>query len=559
MKVAPLFFSFCFLLAGGLHAQPDEVDMPEDAGVEDLSFSSDAEQYFSEELSLPGGEETAENIEKRLRATLKIDTSYEENGAWKVVFTFPKNVTFTEKSSEHSLYLHFNQNIDSKDLPRMEEKLGFLLKSISTGYNSLYLVTERNATFASEASGATFTLTLTPDYTVKPAPTPSLKTAYARLMMEKRHYVPALCEIFSLLEKKPCDKDVQVLLADTEGLLPLWKKQMQTFDSLQEQYPHDADLRLLAAEAKLPHTPFIQVGSQVQDTLMQATLFVFPVKGEAVLQSSPQNTLFGGMQYQLWDGYINSLVNTQGNLVSFQGVRNQGKVYLRNETDTGSRYSGSFYMQEGGVIGGGAEGSWLWPIVQGDFTVTADWHRPYWEVYEAYAYHGREDKALFNMNSTVNRRVTYSLGGGGRRVGIEGTPTGFTSALAQAQLFYFWSIKNPDIAFNYSFNAEYILYLNQKTGADGLPYNPVPYQSFEQHTFLIYFFYKLRHHWNFTLYGGGTFNRLGLNSPTSGASAIYRKPTPSGLEIELSVDQFPNTAAGGAIAIFYTAVLRARF
>jgi predicted Zn-dependent protease len=188
----------------------------------------DMEQYFKEELAFPEEEVVSSTIKRSLAAKLSIETSHEPAGVWKVVFTFPEPVVVEEKVSERSLLLRFNQSIDTPDLAKAEEPLAFLIKTASNGYNTLYLEGERNIQFHTQVSGAVFTLILQPDYTQQIPATTALKTAYARLLIEERHYSKALCALSSITKENPCDKGARQLFASAEGLIPLWKRQKQS-------------------------------------------------------------------------------------------------------------------------------------------------------------------------------------------------------------------------------------------------------------------------------------------------------------------------------------------
>jgi len=108
--------------------------------------------------------------------------------------------------------------------------------------------------------------------------------------------------------------------------------------------------------------------------------------------------------------------------------------------------------------------SGLLPWIQGEFSVELDWHKPYWGVFECLAFHGREDKALFGFSSQCNRYVAIQAKGGGHSVGISETQNGFSSYLANAEIFVNLNITNPIVALNYGFDAEYVQHQAEKQG-----------------------------------------------------------------------------------------------
>jgi len=188
-----------------------------------------------------------------------------------------------------------------------------------------------------------------------------------------------------------------------------------------------------------------------------------------------------------------------------------------------------------------------------------NWQRPRWEVFEALAFHGREDKVSLQINSVVNRRINWSIGSGGRRIGITNVPNGYTSILLATQFFFYCVNTNPSIAFNYTIDAEYVKQIKTKIGVSGQPYNPVPLTSFENHTLKFYLFYTWLNNFHLSCFGGETFNRLGTKDSTYGIDMKYVKPCPKGIEFELSAYKFPSITVQGAQAIFVTGTLSARF
>ena len=226
--------------------------------------------------------------------------------------------------------------------------------------------------------------------------------------------------------------------------------------------------------------------------------------------------------------------------------------------EMGVFFKGSLYDQKS-AFGFGLEYGQLFPFFQGTIRTELQWHRPEWEIFECLAFNGREDRFYSLMDSVYNRYVSWSLGGGVRRMGITGTPNGYISALATAGIFINLVIPNPILGINYSLDAEYVLRRKSKTGADGVRFFPVPYTSFENHTIKAYLIYIFRDRWYISAYGGETFNRIGLNDSTYGAELSYKKPVPCGWEAKISYDRFPSTIVSGATAEYLTGTLIFRF
>ncbi len=524
---------------------------------EHLTFSQDEQELFSEELLLPSYEPIFSQ-KTNPSAKVHILASYQNKGAWRLTFTFPQKVSFTTSSNGNTICIEFNQAIDSPDLQDIQEKLSFLLKGVFSGYHTLELVPQRQIDIRAVSSGCVFTLELIPCLNTSKEEKRLLQIATARLLVEERCFRAATCVLSELKKEYPEDENVLILLASLDGLLPKWQEEWRILKGLHERYPDDEDIYDLMYATYSPHSSYLLLERQLQKTVGLAIVQVNIAQAEAMVWNTVHNTLYLGTQWQLWDGHFNSIVNSQGNYVRFQGYRNQAAIYLRHDWSSGSELTGYFYAQKE-TVGAGLKAMTLWPAIQGNFFMLATWHRPYWALFETMAYQGREDLLYAGVNSEPTRYIDWEASLGTHRVGITGTSTAFTSVLANAEIFYYCTVGNPKVALNYGLDAEYVLHDITKTGVNGQPFNPVPYVSFEEHSFRAYFFYTWRKNWFFKLYGGETLNRLGLNAGTYGGSLKYVKPCPWGLDIELAFDHFPSTVVSGATALYYTGTITARF
>lgn len=529
-----------------------------------MESSSQLRDVFLQEMepgqrSQPTAQLIPETMIERDIPKVKIDVTMGDEGAWKLTFTFPQQVTFkkSEQPDNNALLLEFNQAIESPDFEHAQEQLAYIIKRFSTGYNKLYLIGKRAITYKTETADNVFVLGITPNYDIPAPDTLALRKARARLLAEERRYMAALRELYLLKEEYPDDKDVPILLASLEALLPRWQQGLQILEALNERYPRDDDVLKLMYEAYSPHAPFLLYQRQVQRTVTVAAVQVNRLQCEQILASDSDHVLYGGTLLQNYRGHVSGIVNSQGNIVGFLQSRAQGNLYLRNEWINGSHTTGLVYAQRG-CLGFGAEATHLVPATQGIFTMEIGYHRPYWAIFEALAYNGREDFARMFTSGVYNRRFYWSLDGTVHRVGITGTPNGFTSRIIDAEFFLNLFIPNPIIAFNYGINGEYISQIKTKMGVNG-PFQPVPYQTYENHSVRLYLYYTWRDRWYLTLYGGETYNRFGLHARTLGASLKYSKPYPCGWEIELSADRFPSTIIPGDTGEYFTGTIRGQF
>jgi len=514
-----------------------------------IESSIETGQYLSQPNTESPRLHTAEADNPSL---VNIEAISDEFGGATLIFHFPESVEFKYDVEDDNMYLEFNQSIDSKDLITVQDKVSSLIKRFANGYNTLYLVAKRPVYYLVASDDLTFYLNIIPNEEATQEMTRTAKIAFARLLVEKRAYRPAIETLSNLLEEYPDDKDVLVLYSSLEGLLPRWQNQVSILTSLNIMYPFDEDIEKLMFDAYTPHSSYCKAERQMQRTVGLAAVQVYLLQNETIVKTNPNSILYLGEQYQLWSGHVAGIVNSEGNTVGFRGWRNRGAFYMRNEWDSGTTLKASLYDQKC-AFGAGLEHSMLLPYFQGRISTELQWHRPSWEVFEGLAYHGREDRVYSIMESVYNRFFTWSLGGGARRVGITGTPNGFCSALANVGAYINLMIPNPIFGISYNLDAEYILYQKSKIGADGTSYNPVPYTSFENHTIRGFVSYIYRDRWYFSTYGGKTMNRIGMSDYTYGFELKYIKPFPCyGWEAKISYDHFPSTVVQGAVAEFLT-------
>lgn len=561
MKCKNLLIAFSLLASRECSGQLFSTSPPSSAFSERLEFNDQIGNYFATELyqfqdELHPGVDLEGEIEK---SKVHVETCFLEcEGGWRVLFTFPEKLTFDYEIDDEGLLLTFNQSIDTPDLIKAQEDLGYLVKKLTNGYNTLYLVPRRPLYFRVEEENEVFVLDLIPDHKTPFEPTKNLKGAYARLLAEERDYQPALNALQRLEEEYEGDKDIQILHATLENLLPRWKRSLNIFEDLNWRHPTDDDVRKFMWEVETPHSPYISVMRQTQQTIGLATVQLYQTQMEDITYSDPEKTWFWGGQYSLYSGHVVGIVNNKGENTWFRGRRSQGWAYIRRENDDGSHVTALAYGQEG-ALGVGGDVGFLVPSIQGTFNLSADWHRPYWAVYETLAFNGREDRIFLQINSVTNRYFNWGIQGGSHRVGITGTRNGFSSFLLGAQAFYNFVVPNPIIGVNYTLNAEYVFQRTERVNAEGVKYFPVPYTSFEDHALTGYVYYIWRERWNFAAFGGRVFNRLGISQPTVGVSFKYIKPNPCGWELDFSWARFPSTTNQGSTSNYLTATFVARF
>jgi hypothetical protein len=522
-----------------------------------MEYGQSIREYFSKEATEKTSiASTQPNTDASLK--IKMESYYDGMGGWIIHFFFPEAVVYTDECKEGGLFIEFNQSFESLDLGKVQENLGYLIKRFANGYNTLFLVPQIPLNYSLEANGQILTLYLYPQEEAVVEPSRNLRIAAARRLIEERDYFPAYCALSPLLHEYPGHKDILVLLANLEGLLPRWQISAKILDYLGSLYPNDRDIRDFYFETITPHCSYITFQSDIKRTIDFAIEHYYWIRAEQLLHINECHALYLGEWYGLDRAHVSSRVNDQGESVGFLGNRSQSRIYLRNEWESGLQGTANIYFTEGVVFGAGLETSWLWPKLQGTFTLMADWHRPYWELFEAIASFGREDRLKFRVTSVENRWINWDFEGGAHRVGIRGVPNGFTSLLVTGNFFLNLFFPNPVISLNYSLDAEYVTHLKEEDGIEG-PFNPVPLSSREFHTLRFDFIYQWRRYWNFSAFGGITKNRLGTSAATAGVNVQYVKPVPCGLEFNFGIFRYPSATTENADVDFISTSLTFRY
>lgn len=524
-----------------------------------LEFNQQRSEYFEDELSLPGKViEAKEPLPKK--ELVRIQTCSRGEGAWRVIFHFPKKMAYEqEQDTCGGLLLKFNQRFESEDLEKTQELLSYIARIITEGYSTFYLTPEREVTYCISTDDNQLILDIFPQYECRSRGSRYLKLARARLLVEQYHYYQAFQAIGELLTEYPGDKDSLVLLGSLEGQLPRWQKAMEIYYDLRQHYPCDVNLRQLSEEEYFLHSPFIGYTREIQQTPFFSVYQINRFQGEWKRRWSPCDLLYVGGIFDVTRSHMSSVVQNDGEEAGFLGNRVAGTVYARTENVWGSTYEGRFYVGEGGVYGLGVEGFWLWPGLQGTLTVSLDYNKPYWELFETFQFFGRSDTAQFEITSVYDRFIDWNVGGGGQRLGISGVPTALAALFATADFNYHLRVGNPIFTLNYGYDAYYVQYEKEKIDPDGDRFVRVPLNSYEFHFFRAYLEFEYCRYWIFTGFGGWSCNRLGANDWTAGLSLIYRKYCPNPWQVELSALRFPSTNFVGQHTNFLTLSVQIRF
>ncbi len=510
--------------------------------TEPFQFSEETDSYFHEELSF----ENDTPIQLATPSELKINALPCGDGGWRVCFEFPAPVVYKQEGDRCDICLEFNQAISSADFSQTNEALGYLVSSFDIGYNTLHLGTSRPVFFCTQHQDRVFILDIYPDYTGTTAFIPrTLKVARAKLLMDARFYAPAYCALGNLLCEYPGDRDTGILLTDLESVIPRWQKSVAILRTLREQFPYDASIQASLHDVFYPHSSYIRFEETTIRYVHEAVEHFWRVNGEWIINCSPCQYLYLGGTFEQNRGNIRDVTQSDGTVQGFHGNRLQGNLYLREEFSSGCTLTGIAYATEGVVMGAGARVSWLIPIVQGEIALTADWHKPYWDIYEAFAHFGREDKLKVDFSAVFSRFFNYYINAGVHRVGIDQVTNGFSSVLLSSSAFWHFYVNAfTDIELQYAFDAEYVYSGTRKIGIDGQPFSPISLSSYEFHTVKCNYVHICRY-WELRAGVGYTINRLGTGGLNAELGLFYRKPCPCGWELALLASQFPSTTQPG--------------
>ncbi len=529
---------------------------------ERLQLSPEYHRFFHEELQMKGSiPEKSQVVENQEAPSRPVHVMACADGGWRICLSFPSCISYSQSSNSCSLCLEFNQPIEDLDFSPAEQALQYLVNRFDTGTNTLLIAASRPLFFSTESCGKDFIIDIYPDFDGS-VPIPRyLKIARAQLLIDLRFMESARCALMNLLKEFPDDRDVLVMIADWESAIPRWTREVDILRYSYQKYPYDTDIRILLRDAYFPHTSFVRIEKERIRYINEAIENFYRIDGEWALRSSACTYYYLGGSAQLNRGHISSFVTEEGTTEGFLGNRWMGKVYARTERGDGLDATGTVYITEGVVFGGGLDLKRHLPYHFREIGIIADWHKPYWDTYETFVEFGREDKVLVEFEEMFNRFFEFTFSGGVHRVGVKHIPNGWTSTLVNFDFIWnFYVTPNTTASLVYNFDAEYVYQRATRIDAAGVPFNPVPLTSYEFHTPQVQVSTTFWNRLEINVFAGETIDRLGSQTGiNAGFNILYQKPCPCGWEIYLEASQFPSTTVAGATEQDVTAWFRYRF
>lgn len=255
---------------------------------------------------------------------------------------------------------------------------------------------------------------------------------------------------------------------------------------------------------------------------------------EQVLRVSGQTAIApgtrAGMVLEASLASVTAYRDSSGSIVSFDGLRRRGEMYVEHDLDGGTRWRGQFFM--GNRPGGGLQASM--PDGRGATTVSIELHRPYWEFMESLAQYGVRSRMQAERSLRLGRATAW-LGGSANRYGVGGVSRAASTYGVSGGISYpFGGRRNPWVV-QYGFDTERRTSVATRLLADGIAFRPLDFLSREVHAFGAGTSRQWGRHWRVEGSAGAAVDRLGGRGPYFTGRLGY--DSPSGLTFEAWVDR----------------------
>jgi tetratricopeptide (TPR) repeat protein len=226
--------------------------------------------------------------------------------------------------------------------------------------------------------------------------------------------------------------------------------------------------------------------------------------------------------------WIRSLRSADGSIAPFDGVRRRGEAGIEWESNGGTRVKGIVFTGNA-TLGGGVVLSR--PDPKGRTTIQLDFERPNWDFAESLAQGGVRDRAEVRREMALAPSVSVRMAGAANRYALPGVADAAESVAASGGITVQLS-RQPQIALDYSFDAEYRLSAKVRTDAANNSFQPLPLLSREVHAVSIQGEKQLTRRLRAKVAGGIAVDRLGGHAPFWDAGVSYDPPRHLGSRID---------------------------
>ncbi|HYD99721.1 MAG TPA: hypothetical protein VEH84_10075 [Alphaproteobacteria bacterium] len=428
-----------------------------------------------------------------LALTVVVDAAQQVERA-EVRLTFDQPVRITSESLGRELLLRFDRALPPADWERLARQLPDWLAYVSTGYDSLLLVAERDARFQVSASGRSVTVALEPPAPADPESGPApldppapegdgdggrrrLALLDTQLLADSGAVVRARDKLRGLVAADPRDADARTQLGLAEGRLGRWPA---------------AERELLAAEALSPEAETIaearrELGRELDDHLRADWDWRSTRGGDTRRTARASGRLHVGedlavaVETDIRDVEAGAAIRrADGTAAPFRGRREQATLALDGTRDDGDRWRAALHLAEGGA---GLAAAYTWRHeLGGSTTLGAEWRRPYWETLEGLVDDGRRDRLELRHERPLGADLNLAASLAANRYGVGGLDGAVESVQFAGQLFYTPPWFDRRLGLGYIVDGEYVVDRKTPAAAEGGTFRPLGLVTREVHS-----------------------------------------------------------------------------
>lgn len=400
-------------------------------------------------------------------------------------------VTLVPEPDRHGVLLRFARPLPDGAFDGLDTRLPDWIQSVSTGYDTVLLrtVTSVAASLAGTAPDRHLRLAALPaapagyvaaGAAAGPADGPTVRLDVVRAQLRQRagDYAGALQDLRTLDRGHPDDLDILPALADAEDTAGSWRNAWLIDHRITRLAPQSVDAAAAAADLYRANGQQIRVDNDLSISDGSDRQYSTVVQGR--IQPTDRGEVGMSAEWRhLHDGQLTRADGTQQN-VSMDKF--QGDIYGLYRFDDDSAAKLSLLPATDSL---GFEARYRTPAFTGQTTLTATYHRPYWDLVEGIADGGWVDRLELGHTRPVFGDLTASLAARVSHYGINGdddaaSSAGFTGELSwPVPALPAWS---PALTLDYTVDGEYVTSRRTKVDQFGNDFNPLPVPTHEIHT-----------------------------------------------------------------------------
>ncbi|MFQ5849292.1 MAG: tetratricopeptide repeat protein [Candidatus Binatia bacterium] len=439
------------------------------------------------------------------------------------IFSRPSSVEEVKTSlATRELLLPFDRPIEAWGLEKLRKPLLVSTKSISDGYRTALLRPARDRHPKVRTISQGVPPLVDGASTAKGQGSASedrlrLDLLRARLLMQTGRERSALQLLRRLNEDYPQNPKVWASLAELEGQVGRWRRAYDFYGRTLKLDPENEDYQEARARLWREEAPRLRMDTTWVDVEKGEEERIIRLSGHHFINFTAK---FLRMGFALEQNHleINNVRRAEGQIVSFDGVRWRGEIYLQYDAHSGPWIRASLFPAPYGVGGGLL---YARPDLAGETRLLLDVKRPNWEFVEGVVDDGSRDRLEIRRSQRLTPLLEGRLASALNRYGIDGDSQVATSVSLNGGLRYVLSTARPIISIGYELDKEYRASIDERTSPSGVKFNPLPLASREIHSIDLHLSQALSPALRVEGSAGYALDRLGDQGPFGGVAVTY--------------------------------------